>query len=144
MAAVFVVRLPRGDSRMPAKLFREAGYDPNRFCPVTSVRKTVMASGTESLRPSFDIDGEHIGHPVDQPFRRRSRRGAENHRQISLSSQIKDAPQPAEFMQSWPGLEATPGKLPDANEADSKILHGGEVFRPFFCRPVFGIIANPK
>ncbi len=105
VAAILVVGLPGGDARMLAKACRKRRHDPRAFAPVSSMGETVVTARGEPARAAASIDRQHVGHGVDQPFRRRRRRRTECDFKPGAVKRIEGTAEPVEIEMAGTGAQ---------------------------------------
>ena len=106
VAAVFVVRLPGHDVRVPAVALGEQPGDAAAFLAVSVMAEAVVAAGAEPARRAPGAGREHAGVPVQHPAGGR-RGGRPQHDPQPRRPQRLDRPvQPVEPERPGAGLDA--------------------------------------
>ena len=130
MTAIFIVRLPGDDAGMRAERLGDLGDDAIALACVTLVTETVVTTRAELAWPAFRIQRNHVGHFVDQPFRRRRRWRAEHDLETGGVQNVDRALQPAEVVDAGSRLQPRPGEFADTHESEADVSHHGGVLGP--------------
>ncbi len=127
MAAVFVVDLPGGESRMPLRRRGDEGGDARALGAVAFVGETIVPARAEFPRPARGVDLQHVRHLRNEPTRRRCRRRADHDLQATLVERLHRACQPLEADFAWRRLDSAPGELADPDIGDAGFRHAAGV-----------------
>ena len=129
---------------MRAEAFGQCGHDAGAFPPVAFVREVVVTAGAEAADLAIGTDRQHVGHLVDQPFRRRGRRRAEHGPQAGRMQRVDRPLEPVELQVAPARFEPGPREFADTDEGDPGFGHAAGVLRPYFLRPVLRVVADAK
>lgn len=106
VATIFVIYLPCDDAGVRAKHFRDFCNNAVAFTRIALMAEAIMAAGAELARAPCRIQCDHVGHFVDQPFRRRCSWSAEHDLEAGRVKNVNSAPQPLEIIKAGPWLQA--------------------------------------
>ena len=144
VAAVFVVRLPAGERRVPAVAPRERFDDARALTDVDRRGERVVPARAEAARPPLIVDRRDVGMLVHQPLRRRRGRRAEHDFEPRSAEDVEGAIEPAPVKVAASRFEARPCEFADAHICDAQFAHAPRVLGPDVLRPMFRIVADAE
>jgi hypothetical protein len=83
----------------------------------------IVPPRAEIARTAIGVDGDHVGHLVDQPPRRRRRGRAHDDLEAVAPKRIHRGDEPAEIELNGAGLKPRPGEFANPHIADADFGH---------------------
>ncbi len=137
--AVFVVDLPADDVGVVAEALGELEGHGSGELTIFGVGPVELRAVAVLVAAAVFEDAKGFGVGGGEPGGRRGRGGSDDDGDVVAGGGADGAVEPVEVVVAFGGLEAGPGELADADEADVGGLHEGEVGVPAGFGPLLGI-----
>ncbi len=143
-ARELVVDLPGDDALVVTEAVGEGGNDDLGRLPHRRDVRAVVAPVAELLDAPVGADGQDLRVALDKPCRRRCRRRADDHLELSRSDDVDRLLEPIELELAGPRLEPRPGKLADTHEPKPGLGHQLCIDLPALARPLLRVVGDAE